>query len=102
MENLNNTDKTSDNAEKQLRISDVISSKIDKLKIRLSIISTKHEQWKNNFSREGYCFSKYRVGKNFRLINEDKEIVFCSTPIVEIIDGNTFKTINTEYKIEYI
>jgi len=32
----------------------------------------------------------------------DREIVFSSTPIVEIIDGKTFKTINTEYKIEYI
>ena len=87
---------------KKLHISDVIGSKIDKPKIRLSIISTKHEQWKNNFIREGYCFSKYRVGENFRLVNDDREIVFSSTPIVEIIDGNTFKTINTEYKIEYI
>ena len=102
MENLNNTDKSSGNAEKELHISDVISSKIDKPKIRLSIISTKHEIWKNNFSREGYSFGRYKVGENFKLINEDKEIVFSSTPIVEIIDGNTFKTINTEYKIEYI
>jgi hypothetical protein len=92
---LNDTDK-------KLHISDVISSKIDKPKIRLSIISTKHEQWKNNFVREGYCFSKYKVGENFRMVNDDREIVFSSTPIVEIIDGNTFKTINTEYKIEYI
>jgi len=91
-----------DNTDKKLDISDVISSKIDKPKIRLSIISTKHEQWKNNFIREGYCFSKYRVGENFRLVNDDREIVFSSTPIVEIIDGKTFKTINTEYKIEYI
>jgi len=102
MENLNDTNKPSDNAEQELRISDVISSKIDKPKIRLSIISTKHEQWKNNFVREGYCFSKYKVGENFRMVNDDREIVFSSTPIVEIIDGNTFKTINTEYKIEYI
>ena len=56
-----------------------------------------------------------KVGENFRLINDDREIVFSSTQIVEIIDGNTFKTINfigkmvifidddnTEYKIEYI
>ena len=89
-------------SDKKLHISDVISSKIDKPKIRLSIISTKHEIWKNNFSREGYFFGKYKIGENFRLINEDKEIVFSSTPIIEIIDGNTFKTINTEYKIEYV
>lgn len=91
-----------DNTDKKLHISDVISSKIDKPKIRLSIISTKHEIWKNNFIREGYLFGRYKVGENFRLINEDKEIVFSSTPIVEIIDGNTFKTVNTEYKIVYI
>jgi len=101
---MNTENKTTevDNTDKKLDISDVISSKIDKPKIRLSIISTKHEQWKNNFIREGYCFSKYRVGENFILVNDDREIVFSSTPIVEIIDGKTFKTINTEYKIEYI
>jgi len=100
--NKDNKNTELDNTDKKLDISDVISSKIDKPKIRLSIISTKHEQWKNNFIREGYCFSKYRVGENFRLVNDDREIVFSSTPIVEIIDGKTFKTINTEYKIEYI
>jgi len=102
MEESKNLEQSSDKSNEKLHISDVISSKIDKPKIRLSIISTKHEQWKNNFIREGYCFSKYRVGENFRLVNKDIEIVFSSTPIVEIIDGNTFKTINTEYKIEYI
>ena len=101
MEEVNKITKLND-TDKKLHISDVISSKIDKPKIRLSIISTKHEQLKNNFVREGYCFSKYRVGENFRLVNDDREIVFCSTPIVEIIDVNTLKTINTEYKIEYI
>ena len=100
--NKDNKNTEVDNTDKKLHISDVISSKIDKPKIRLSIISTKHEQWKNNFIREGYCFSKYRVGENFRLVNDDREIVFSSTPIVEIIDVKTFKTINTEYKIEYI
>jgi hypothetical protein len=100
--NTDNNNTELDNTDKKLHISDVISSKIDKPKIRLSIISTKHEQWKNNFVREGYCFSKYKVGENFRMVNDDREIVFSSTPIVEIIDGNTFKTINTEYKIEYI
>jgi len=104
LKNMEEVDKNIElyNTDKKLHISGVISSKIDKPKIRLSIISTKYEQWKNNFIREGYCFSKYRVGENFRLVNDDKEIVFSSTPIVEIIDGNTFKTINTEYKIEYI
>jgi len=102
MEENKNLEQNLDNSNGKLHISDVISSKIDKPKIRLSIISTKHEQWKNNFVREGYCFSKYRLGENFRLVNDDREIVFSSTPIVEIIDGKTFKTINTEYKIEYI
>ncbi len=91
MENLNNKDKASENAEKELRISDVISSKIDKPKIRLSIISTKHEQWENNFSREGYCFSKYIVGESFRLINEDKEIVFSSTQLLKLLMGTHLK-----------
>jgi hypothetical protein len=97
-----NLEQNLDNSNEKLHISDVISSKIDKPKIRLSIISTKHKQWKNNFIREGYCFSKYRVGENFRIVNDDREIVFSSTPIVEIIDCDVFKTINTEYKIEYI
>lgn len=66
--------------------------------VTLSIISTTHNIDKEDFVRVGYKMNRYEVGKSFWLVNEKRETVFYSTPIVEIIDDSTFRTINTTYK----
>ncbi len=71
-------------------------------KIRLTINSTKHKFDKSNFIRDGYHFGKYKIGETFKMINEYKQTIFTSIPIVEIINENTFRTANSEYKIEYM
>ncbi len=52
--------------------------------------------------RIGYYFQKPEIGKPFIMRKEEKWGCFITSPITEIIDGFTFKTLNSIYKIEYI
>lgn len=71
-----------------------------KPKIILSVVDSKHEPIKE-LRLEGYTFCKYKVGENFRMVNKNDELIFTTTPIIEI-EGCFFKTANSSYRIDVI
>ena len=69
-------------------------------KIKLSIILSKHVN-NNDLNIDGYIFGRVDVGKCFRMVDENNDVIFSTTPVIEIYNDNIFKTFNTVYKIEY-
>lgn len=83
------------------KVTEILPLKVSQPKIRLTMLSTKHEG-QENFFKEGYTKEKYEVGEPFIIFNKEKDRIYCTTKIVEIIDNYTFSTANTTYKIEPI
>jgi hypothetical protein len=75
MENLNNTDKTSENAQKELRISDVIQRFIEKEKSQIQEKRLYYLKQKGDFSFHNFNSLQGQLGLLDRLEKELKNVV---------------------------
>jgi hypothetical protein len=75
MENLNNTDKTSENAQKELRISDVIQRFIEKEKSQIQEKRLYYLKQKGDFSFHNLNSLQGQLGLLDRLEKEIKNVV---------------------------
>lgn len=52
-----------------------------------------------DWEKEGYYYESPKIGRPFRLFNSDGKLIFGTTPVTEVMDGNMFKTRNSTYEL---
>lgn len=79
---------------------EVVKPKVKVTKLSNDMGAPHPNKIEKDFTFEGIEYSKPTVGMSYYLFNGAK--AFSSSMVTEVLDNNTFKTLNSTYKIEYL